>query len=149
MAIRLLWSVVARMLLRDHVLSLSSESLYILLLSMRKSDVSFTPSWVQQLLRAFAYGTQFTISFLVYVYFLVELPSVVLPFRSRSPTYTTIMGDQANIQNVTRNVLQWLHPLRNLHRPYCRVLRLCKGYRCSQFELDSYRVWSLLLSRNR
>lgn len=27
----------------------------------------FTPTWVQQLLRAFAYGTQFTASFLVYV----------------------------------------------------------------------------------
>jgi len=29
------------------------------------ADDSFTPSWVQQLIRAFAYGTQFTVSFLV------------------------------------------------------------------------------------
>lgn len=57
------------MLLRDHVLFHLSESpLTVPVKDYEETDASFTPSWVQQLLRAFAYGTQFTVSFLVYVY---------------------------------------------------------------------------------
>lgn len=44
------------------------------------ADDSFTPSWIQQMLRAFAYGTQFTVSFLVYVLF------SLLPFFPSFPS---------------------------------------------------------------